>query len=325
MTNTEFTVIICTRDRVDMLRDTVAAVLERMSSFPNSRLVIVDNGSTDGTADYLRKLAADDDCVVIEQESTPGVYHTRVRGIGRGRGDFLLFLDDDMLPGANWPGGLIKELIENPRIGIAATAIDPIWESPRPKWMTDRLADNVFGASIRNGRQKYGFPQYAPCGSCAIRMCDFLGLYASPERKRIELGWGARAAPGGMVGGEDWDLSEIYIRNGFEVIGVDHVRTGHRAQANKLTPAYVLRKFEIDSRCRIRYARLAGYRLLSRRVLMLMAAYPVLWALDQAIELTGIVGPRSVTLQTYARRGRGLWMEVLWGIRGMSFPFYLAK
>jgi glucosyl-dolichyl phosphate glucuronosyltransferase len=322
MRETEFAVVICTRDRVQVLRETIELVLSRLSTFPNSWLVVVDNASTDGTAEYLRALAAKNGRVKVIHEPTKGVYHARLRGIRCARGEFFIFLDDDVVPDQNWPAALILEMAQNPQVGVVGTAVDLIWERDRPAWMTDRLARNVFGGPIP-GRSTCRFPLYPYSCSAAFRLCNFLELFAAPERQNVELGWGAESTRAAPVGGEDWDLSELYIKNGLAAITVDHVRVGHRVEGPKVTPSWVLRKFEGDGRLRIRYARLAGYSWLSSRVLILMAAFPVLWALDRLIQSAAVCGRRSLMVQAYSRRARGLWHEFLWGKRGIRFPFHL--
>lgn len=319
----EFTVIICTRDRVDMLRETVKTVLERLAMFPKAWLLVVDNGSRDGTAAYLTELSASDARVLVAHEPKPGLYYARVSSLTNARGTIFLMLDDDVLPAHNWPGGLIEALLKNPQIGFIGTALNPVWVGGRPAWMTDRIAANGFAFSAQNNWQQFRFPFYPPGGSCAIRACDFLRLYGAPERQRIALGWGAQSAPGGFVGGDDWDLEELYIRNGFDVVVTNHVCNDHQTNTNKLTPIWALEKFESDGRCRIRYARLAGYPVLLPRVIMAMAAFPVLWACNRLIEIFGSTGRRSLNLQTYFRRSRGFWREWVSGIRGIRFPYRL--
>jgi len=323
MSETEFTVIICTRNRIDVLRDTVELVLRRLSMFPNSWLVVVDNASTDSTSEYLRAQAVKNERMVVVHEPIRGLYHARARGIRSVRGKFFTILDDDVVPDDNWPGALIVELAQNPRIGVVGTAIDLLWERDRPAWMTERLARNVFGGPIP-GRSICRFPLYPYGCSAAFRFCDFLQLYSAPERQRVELGWGAVSTQEAPVGGEDWDLAELYIKNGLAAITVDHVRVGHRIDGSKVSPAWVLQKFEGDGRLRIRYARLAGHSWLSSRVLILMAVFPVLWVLHTLMEGTGSSGPRGLTIQAYSCRARGLWRELLWGIRGVRYPFHLG-
>jgi glycosyltransferase involved in cell wall biosynthesis len=301
----------------------VELVLAQLSRFPSTWLAIVDNGSTDGTGAYLEQLAAKDGRVIVAHEPNPGLYHARACGLALVRGNYLIFADDDIVPGRNWPEGLIAELLADSRVGAVGGAIDPIWDGTPPTWMTDRHARNIFGGSIPGGRMRCAFPQY-PNGACmALRAGDFLQLYAAPERHKVPLGWGATSAPADAVGGEDWDLSELFIKNGFLAILVDSVRVGHRVLAEKITASWLLSKYESDGRCRIRYARFAEYPLLSHRVLILMMAFPALWLCDRVLQVAGILGPRIVTIQAYSRKASGIWKELLWGVRGIRFPFRL--
>ena len=326
MHDTKFSVIICTRERVGFLRETIEAISARLLNFPNSRIVVVYGTSTDGTGEYLTQLASENSRVVVLYEPTPGLYHARVVGLAQTTSDeFIIFLDDDVLPGANWPDGLLSELVQHPDVGVVGTAIDPKWEGARPAWMTDRFARDIPIFSIPNGYQSYRFPCYPPGVCLALRVRDFLRLYAAPERKGIGLGLGAHniMKKGMGLGGDDWDLSELYVQNGYKVVAVDRVRVWHRVIPEKLTPAWLLRKFELDGRLQIGYARLAGYPLLSRRVALLLILFPGLFFADVAIRAFGLQGPKNLTLQAYARRAGGTWKELLWGMRGVRFPFTL--
>ncbi len=58
-------------------------------------LMIIDDGSTDGTADMLRKLADSDDRIVILSQSHRGVVAARRKGLENAKGRFLSFVDAD--------------------------------------------------------------------------------------------------------------------------------------------------------------------------------------------------------------------------------------
>lgn len=324
MHDTTFSVIICTKDRVAFLRDTINAVSERLQVYPRAKIVVVYGTSSDGTETYLKSLAADNSRVVALYEPKPGLYPARVTGLAHTAGDdVVIFVDDDVIPGAYWPEGLLSELAQNPDVGVVGTAIDPIWEGPQPSWMTVRFTRDIPFFSIPGGYESYRFPCYPPGVCLALRVRDFLRLYASPERQKMQLGLGAQnmMKKGLGLGGDDWDLSELYIRNGYRVVAIDRVRVGHRVLPEKLTPAWLLRKFEINGRARIGYARLAGYPTLSRRVIMLLALSPALFLASLVLRLSRCQGSKSLTVQAYARQAGGTWKELLWGARGTRFPF----
>jgi GT2 family glycosyltransferase len=89
------------------------------SPYPNKDVILVDNGSTDGSVDYLRTLFPG--LLILENPKNLGIAGGRNRGFREGihRGnDYILSLDND----ARVDGRLIEELVEvaesDPRIGV---------------------------------------------------------------------------------------------------------------------------------------------------------------------------------------------------------------
>jgi glycosyltransferase involved in cell wall biosynthesis len=87
------------------IKDTLDSVLQQ--SFRNWELLIIDDGSTDGSFEYARELlcAGSESIILLKRaDFTPkkGASACRNVGIRHAKGDFILFLDgDDMLaPGA---------------------------------------------------------------------------------------------------------------------------------------------------------------------------------------------------------------------------------
>jgi glycosyltransferase involved in cell wall biosynthesis len=94
--------IVCTRNRRDRLAaffDAVARIRARASW----ELVIVDNGSTDGTAQHLETLVRSLDVpVTIVSEPRPGLGRARNAGVEAARGALLAFTDDDCYPAIDY-------------------------------------------------------------------------------------------------------------------------------------------------------------------------------------------------------------------------------
>lgn len=87
-------VYLPTRNRVDRLRIAVASVLAQ--SYESLELVVVDDGSSDDTADYLAELAAADPRVrYVRNETASGAPASRNRAIELATGEFVTGLDDD--------------------------------------------------------------------------------------------------------------------------------------------------------------------------------------------------------------------------------------
>jgi glycosyltransferase involved in cell wall biosynthesis/peptidoglycan/xylan/chitin deacetylase (PgdA/CDA1 family) len=89
----KFSIVIPTYERRDMVVRTVTA-LERQVEGEFEVIVVVD-GSTDGTAEALRRLSLSFPLTVVEQPNS-GAGKARNAGVGAATAEVLLFLDDDM-------------------------------------------------------------------------------------------------------------------------------------------------------------------------------------------------------------------------------------
>jgi Glycosyl transferase family 2 len=87
-----FSIIIPTFNRIELLPRTVESVLAQW--FTDYEIIVVDDGSTDGTLDYLRSL--ENQVNVLNQPNLgPGV--ARNLGVRHAKGHYLAFLDSDDL------------------------------------------------------------------------------------------------------------------------------------------------------------------------------------------------------------------------------------
>ncbi|MGQ9727157.1 MAG: glycosyltransferase [Candidatus Fervidibacter sp.] len=86
---------------------------------PPFELIIVDNGSTDGSIDYLRELVSQHRNVkVVLNERNVGAPAGRNCGLAVAEGDFLVFLDSDTVVTENWLDWLLRWMEIDPTIGM---------------------------------------------------------------------------------------------------------------------------------------------------------------------------------------------------------------
>lgn len=85
-----FSVIIPTYNRKHLLKRSIESVIKQ--SFNDFELIVVDDGSSDGTSDFVRENYPK---VILIEQDNHGVSHARNRGIERSSGEWICFLDSD--------------------------------------------------------------------------------------------------------------------------------------------------------------------------------------------------------------------------------------
>ena len=129
------TVAICTRNRVNFLQRAVESVLPQMTD--GTELLIVDNASTDNTAEVAARLAATHPRLTVCCENEIGVSAARNTALKKARGQYVLFLDDDATAEPGWLAAYRRFLSAPPsdRIAVVGGAVFPEYEVPPPKWI----------------------------------------------------------------------------------------------------------------------------------------------------------------------------------------------
>ena len=104
------TIAICTRNRAHSLRSALHGVgrLRRPRGW-DIQVLVVDNGSTDQTADMVQSCGRRLPYPLMRVwEPTPGVAFARNCAMQSASGDWLAFLDDDEVPRPGWLSGLLS-------------------------------------------------------------------------------------------------------------------------------------------------------------------------------------------------------------------------
>jgi glycosyltransferase involved in cell wall biosynthesis len=96
-------IIICTRNRADILRPTLEALGQvTVPEGWTAELLVVDNGSTDHTQMVASKIRLSNMAVRYLHESKPGQCQARNTGMSASQGEIIIFTDDDVRPARDW-------------------------------------------------------------------------------------------------------------------------------------------------------------------------------------------------------------------------------
>ena len=182
----KISVVIPTYNRLERLNRVISALQKQTFPLEEIEILVVSDGSTDGTDDWLRSLQLPLALIPLIQ-SNQGVASARNLGLEHASGELVLFLDDDVFPADN----LISEHYRSHQassgslvvIGPMVTPTD-FHMSPWVRWEQDQLArqyrEMSAGAWEATARQFY-------TGNTSLRREHLLASGGfDPQFKRAE-------------------------------------------------------------------------------------------------------------------------------------------
>ena len=149
MTNPRLSIIINTYNRRDMLLRCLDTIASQALDRSLCEIVVVDDGSTDGTAESVRRWGADHTEVDLREIAAEhrGYSAARNLGIRASRAEILLFMGDDILL---WPGTIEEHLREHERFPDDPVAVlgYVAWDPALQSSVTDYAAQSGFGFEV---------------------------------------------------------------------------------------------------------------------------------------------------------------------------------
>jgi len=106
-----------------------AAVLGRClehlltQDYPNREIIVVDDGSTDDTADIARRASTRGDVTLLRRRRNRGCPSARNLGLRHAEGEIVAFVDADGFAAADWLSAIVAAFEEDPRIGGVASTV----------------------------------------------------------------------------------------------------------------------------------------------------------------------------------------------------------
>jgi glycosyltransferase involved in cell wall biosynthesis len=200
-------VIVPAYNEAGRILDCVAAL--KAQTYPRELLeiIVVDNGSTDGTFELLKSQSG----IVAIQETKPGSYAARNRALTLARGDVVAFTDADCSPDETWVENAVAHL-HAPGVGIVAghVGLDPA-DAARPS--TSELFEQCFA---------FKQAENARLGVCVT------ANWFSPRALLEEMG----GFDGGLKSGGDHKLSREIAARGYRVVYAEDAVVHHPARTS---------------------------------------------------------------------------------------------
>jgi GT2 family glycosyltransferase len=204
-------VIVCSCNGARTLRNCLEGIAEL--DYPNFECVVVDDGSSDGTA----AIAGEFDVTVL-RSANEGLANARNRGLSAATGEIVAYIDDDARPDPHWLRYLAAAFMSTPHAAVGGPNIPPEGEGfvaecvakapggPTHVLVADREAEHIPGCNMAFRREILGSiggfdPQFRVAGD-DVDICWRLH----------ERGWTIGFSPAAVVWHRRRDSLRAYFR-----------------------------------------------------------------------------------------------------------------
>jgi len=251
-------VLICSYNRASLLQETLAALsAARAPQNCDLEILVVDNNSSDDTADVVRQASAQSRWPVrYLHEPRQGKSYALNHGLRYARGDIIALTDDDVWPAEDWLVR-IADLFASEDLVFAFGKVLPRWEVTPPPELLTTPARDIWGplALVDYGDE----PVRYDSGSFGQRRLP-IGANLAIRRDAIRAIGGWRTDLGKvdntLIAGEDHELCVRLYRAGLYAGLYDPaVVVRHFVPASRLTRTYFRRWFYWHGRTMARMAR----------------------------------------------------------------------
>jgi len=197
-------IVIPALNEGENLLDTVHFVLQN-SAHPGLEIVVVDDGSTDGTGERFSSVFGNNDRVDMIRTQGVGPARARSLGAAHASGKILIFLDAHCYVPPRWMDALIQPL-DDPRVGMVGSAVAAMRQGGDPRCLGVIWQNVSLNVEWLGQTKDTAYPVPLLGGACqAVRRADLeqLGYYDD-----------------GMThyGHEDLELCLRYWLMGYEVL-----------------------------------------------------------------------------------------------------------
>lgn len=162
--------VICTYNRCRYLPQALESIAKQNVSHGMFELIVVDNASTDDTADIVHQFIEMHPALQVRYvyEPNKGLSFARNRGWAEAASEVVAYVDDDVILCDDYLQNLKSFFEEHPSAMGAGGRVIPKYEDAEPDWMSKYLKGFVGEVNHGDVIQKFGGSMKYPAGANMI-------------------------------------------------------------------------------------------------------------------------------------------------------------
>ena len=247
--------VIATYNGASRIEVTLQSLLSQELESGLWEAVVVNNNSTDATAEVVGAFAAahPEVRIVLTEERNQGLSFARNRGVEVAKGEIIAIIDDDEIASPSLLADYLRFFDSKPEVMAAGGRIVPLYKSGRPEWLCG-LTERPIAGTLDLGESVRVFPEgkYFGGGNMALRRSaiERYGAFDPALGRRGTL----------LLGGEEKDLYLRLHAAGEQIYYLPTAYIQHVIPEAKLTREYFERVcFRIGQSERVRTKATGGY------------------------------------------------------------------
>lgn len=127
----KISIIVLCYNQLEYTKICVQSILDK-TAYPNYELILVDNNSTDNTAEYLKQVEKENKTVkVVLNKTNRGFAGGNNDGIAKADGDYIVLLNNDAVVTRGWLTGLLKHFENDAAVGLVGPVTNSIGNEAR--------------------------------------------------------------------------------------------------------------------------------------------------------------------------------------------------
>lgn len=247
MSASSLTIAGCSRNRGPLLERALESILREvqassLAADPTLEVLIVDNGSSDDTADRVRRLMSGEQRLRMVYEPTPGISVARNRVLSEASNDIIVWFDDDITVMPGWLDAHLDVYRAHPECAAVGGAIELYFDTRRPSWLGKRLEPNLASFAVEAER----------CSPVADRNGLPFGANMSTRRDALRAVGGFDGALGrvdrNLISGEETAALDAMHQQGLPMWLTGRARVYHHVPAERTTLRWMTRRIYSQGR-----------------------------------------------------------------------------